>query len=112
MPFPLHLPRVVPAFAWGALWRAIHAKPAYGVQKIQRAMASVHALAKGSTYTLLRPEGVRVECLEGCVWITLDRDIRDTVLEAGESYCADHQSRSLIHALNCAKIRISPPPRQ
>jgi len=25
-----------------------------------------------------------VDCLEGCVWITLDNDKRDTVLKAGE----------------------------
>mgnify|MGYP001138410316 FL=1 len=69
---------------WGALWQAVHAKPADSDRQIQRTNASVHALAKGSTYTLLQPEGLRVDCLEGCVWITLDNDKRDTVLKAGE----------------------------
>ena len=110
MHFPLHLPRALPAFPWTALWQAVHVKAAHGAQRIQRADASVHALAKGSTFKLQQPQGFRVECLEGCVWITLDRDMRDTVLEAGESYCADHQSRVLVYALAAANIRISPAP--
>ena len=108
----LHLPRTLPVIPWAALWQGVYAKAAPGAQPIGHTNASVHALDKDSTYTLLKPEGLRVECLEGCVWITLDRDMRDTVLEAGESYCADRQSRALVHALAFSNIRISPAPKQ
>lgn len=108
MHLPLHLPRALPAFPWAALWQAVRTKAAHSAQRMQRTNASVHALTKGSTYTLQQPYGLRVECLEGCVWITLDRDKRDTVLEAGESYSADHQSRALVHALVASNIRICP----
>lgn len=108
MHLPLHLPRTLPAFPWAALWQAVRTKATHSDQRIQRTNTSEHALAKGSTYMLQQPRGLRVECLGGCVWITLDSDTRDTVLEAGESYCADHQSRALVHALAASNIRISP----
>lgn len=112
MHLALHLPRTLPAIPWAALWQGVYAKAAHGVQPIARTNVSAHALDKGSTYTLLQPEGLRVECLAGCVWITLDCDVRDTVLEAGESYCANRQSRALVHALTSSNIRISPAPQQ
>jgi Protein of unknown function (DUF2917) len=106
MQFTLHFPQALSAFAWPALWRTVRAGPECDAEPMRQANAPVHALTKDSTLTLQRPQGARVECLKGQLWITLDHDMRDIILEAGQSYCADHQSRMLIHALAASNLRI------
>lgn len=69
---------------------------------------AVHALPKGRTLALVEPQGRCVECLEGCVWITLDHDPRDFIIEAGQAFTADSNQRALIHALEPARVRVAP----
>jgi hypothetical protein len=69
----------------------------------------VHELASGSTMVLCEPFGRRVECLDGCVWITLDGDPRDIVVEAGQTFTADRNQRALIHALEASLVRVNRP---
>lgn len=58
---------------------------------------------------LCEPLGQRVECLGGCVWITLDGDRRDIVVEGGQAFTADRDQRALIHALEASLLRVSYP---
>ena len=68
---------------------------------------TVQELAKYTTITALQPQGAVIECLEGCVWITLDGDARDVVIEAGQVFRADRNSRALIHALEASRVRVA-----
>ena len=74
---------------------------------ISSAGRTVQELAKNGTITVLQPQGTVMECLEGCVWITLDGDVRDVVLEAGHSFRPDHNKRTLIHALESSRVRVA-----
>lgn len=65
-------------------------------------------LRRGATFALAHPQGQRVECLAGCLWITLDRDVRDFIVEAGESFVADRNRRVLVHALKASQVRVVP----
>lgn len=89
------------------LLRALHAivlgRPAARSRESQAA----HELPKGRTLTLRKPLGQRVECLDGCVWITLDGDPRDVVLEAGQAFTADRNQPALIHALEASLVRVT-----
>lgn len=71
-------------------------------------LASTHELAQGATVALARPLGRRLECLSGCIWITLDYDERDHIVQAGESFVAASDQRALIHALEASRIRVAP----
>lgn len=42
--------------------------------------------------------GDHVACIDGCVWITRDGDIKDVVLSAGEHWTADHVARFMFTA--------------
>lgn len=54
---------------------------------------------------LKMPLGVTMECLSGRVWITIDGDPRDVVLDMGESFTVDRNRRTLIMALDEATLR-------
>lgn len=42
---------------------------------------------------------VRIVCTQGCLWLTLDHDQRDVILEAGECFEAAQPRRALLYAL-------------
>lgn len=50
--------------------------------------------------------GARVRCVEGSVWLTLERDLRDIFLNAGESFVVDRDGLTLLHALAPARLRV------
>jgi hypothetical protein len=54
---------------------------------------------------LLAPLGVTVECASGQVWITMDHDPRDVLLEPGQTFTLDRDERTLIMALEKASVR-------
>lgn len=59
-----------------------------------------HALGKGEVRRVRTPEGKRVECLSGVLWLTQDGDRRDIVLEAGEAFVFDRDDGdALVSAL-------------
>lgn len=51
----------------------------------------------------------RFQCQSGTVWITLDHDTRDVILEAGESFSTPEHKRALVYALVPARLLIDPP---
>ena len=67
---------------------------------------AVHEIAKCETVAISQPHGVMIECLEGSVWLTLDHDPRDVVLDAGQSFQVDSKQRLLVHGLDDARVRI------
>lgn len=70
--------------------------------------SATHALSRGAIFTLARPQGQRVECLSGCLWITLDFDARDFIIEASESFVPDRDQRTLVLALEASRFRVVP----
>ena len=51
--------------------------------------------------------GARIVCRSGCLWITLDGDLRDFVLEPGESFTTTEHRRALIYALKPSCMAVS-----
>jgi hypothetical protein len=50
---------------------------------------------------------VNFTCREGTVWLTLDGDLRDYVLEAGDSFRTGEHRRALIYALSPARVELA-----
>jgi hypothetical protein len=57
-------------------------------------------------FTLRGWKGQRIECVEGHVWVTQDRDLRDIVLGAGEGFTFDRSGPVLVYALGAASFRV------
>jgi hypothetical protein len=51
--------------------------------------------------------GLKIRCLAGCLWLTLDNDPRDLVLEPGDSYSGTVHRRALVYALKDAKLAVA-----
>ena len=92
---------------FAAAWRALCGAVAHQKRTQSAPMSSVEILGKGATLALLRPVGYRIDCLEGCVWVTLDGDKRDIVLSAGQSYWPDRHAQALVHALEESRVGFS-----
>lgn len=67
------------------------------------------AMRARTTLQLTDQQGQRVACLDGQVWITLQDDARDVVLEAGDCFVIDRQGLTLVFALRDAILTVSPP---
>ena len=53
----------------------------------------------------------RILCTRGSVWLTLDHDPRDVVLEPGDSFETDQPRRALLYALQSAAFVLDPRPQ-
>ena len=61
-------------------------------------------LAHRQVRSIEEPDGVRLVCRRGAVWITIDGDTRDYMLERGEVFVAPPQARTLVYALADARL--------
>ena len=66
-----------------------------------------HEMARGAIYRIEQPDGCRVACLSGSIWVTQDRDPRDIMLAAGEDCRITGNARVLVQALEAARISLS-----
>lgn len=67
--------------------------------------ADTQPLQKGAILVVLNPLHHCVKCLHGSVWITHDGDPKDIILDGGQSYQAERDSRMLVYALTEASLR-------
>jgi len=58
-------------------------------------------------YSLPDASQLAVTCDEGVLWLTVDGDPRDFVLEAGQTFETQDHGRVLIYALAPSRIRIA-----
>ena len=60
---------------------------------------AAHDLAKGQLHRIHDGQGLRVQCLSGCLWLTQESDPRDVVLEAGDAFTIDRAGNTYLSAL-------------
>jgi len=71
-------------------------------------IASELLLEPRAIHRIADASALEVSCREGSVWITLDDDPRDIVLEAGQCFSTSEHRRALIYAFERARVRVSP----
>lgn len=64
-------------------------------------------LSRRSIFHVADAAGVQILCRAGSIWITLDNDPRDIVLQAGESFTGDDHRRAIIYALDTSQVAVS-----
>lgn len=73
--------------------------------------ASRICLLGRETLRLTRGKGETIVCRTGAVWITVDHDRRDTILEPGQSFTLDSDESVLVHAFEASTIGVIGSPR-
>jgi hypothetical protein len=68
-------------------------------------------LAARQIYAVPDAAAVRIVCTAGALWLTLDRDPRDIILRAGESFEEAEPRRALLYALEPSGFRIQAQPQ-
>lgn len=69
-------------------------------------------LAQRQVMSLADAAGVRIVARGGLLWVTQDRDRRDVVLAAGESFVVDGAERVVVQALTAARVGLIAPPAE
>ncbi|MEO6017164.1 MAG: DUF2917 domain-containing protein [Polaromonas sp.] len=66
-------------------------------------------LAHQAAFSVPDAANVRIACVEGTVWITLDNDPRDIVLEACGVFTTPEHRRAIVYAMKPSQITVAAP---
>lgn len=64
-------------------------------------------MERNQLITLRQARGVRVDCLDGTLWLTEERMPDDVVIEAGQSFVIATPGLTLVMALQRSTLRVS-----
>jgi hypothetical protein len=64
------------------------------------------SLAARDLYEVADVSGVQLACNRGSLWITLDNETRDIVLEAGENFLGTEHRRALVYAFETSTLAL------
>jgi len=65
------------------------------------------SLNRNSTFNIHDSAGLRIECRLGTLWVTLDGEYRDTILEPGQCFTTEEHGLVILNALTNSCVRIS-----
>lgn len=65
-------------------------------------------MAHQTLYDVPDAWGLTLRCESGCLWITLDNDARDIILEAGQSFVPQEHQRAIVYALEASRLKLEP----
>jgi len=63
-------------------------------------------LAHQAMFSVSDAAGVQITCHEGSLWVTLDDDPRDVVVDAGGSFLTTEHRRALIYAMEPSSLSL------
>jgi Protein of unknown function (DUF2917) len=66
-------------------------------------------LRRQTLFSVPDAANVRIACVEGIVWITLDNDPRDIVLESCGVFTTTEHRRALVYAMEASRITVAAP---
>ena len=64
-------------------------------------------LAHQAMFSVSDAAGVQITCHEGSLWVTLDDDQRDIVVDAGSSFLTTEHRRALIYAMKPSSLSLA-----
>lgn len=92
--------------------RWLRAKATFGIDQNRQNTGlrpSVQEMTRDSILNIRQGADITIECLEGSIWVTLDGEMRDQILDAGDTFKVDSTKRILIQALDTARVRLLQP---
>jgi hypothetical protein len=89
-------------------WFGWAPRQAAGSPARPQAAGADHALADRQMLKLPHPLGQLIVCTEGTLWVTVDGEREDHVLEPGDSFFATSNSPVIVAALGFARMTVRP----
>ena len=71
--------------------------------KLERTAVS---LAERDTITIVDGKGARIAIVAGTAWVTQERDTRDVMLRAGQSFILDRNGTAIVEALSETEVAL------
>ena len=68
--------------------------------------APILTLRPGQLLVLDDAEGTRIYACRGTVWVTEEGDLDDHIVSTGESFIVSHEGRTLVQAMQHARISL------
>lgn len=94
-------------FPFAGWLRVMRASRRQAGQRIIPAVQGAVTIDKGATLVVERAAGASVSCVSGSLWITHDGDVKDVLIDAGETYRSERSGRMLVHGLAASSARVS-----
>ena len=69
----------------------------------------VVALPKRGVWSEVLPQGTRICCERGILWLTQNDDLRDYILRAGETWTTPQRGHVVVQALETASWSVEKP---
>jgi Protein of unknown function (DUF2917) len=63
------------------------------------------AMEKGDIFVIPDASNVQIKCETGALWVTLDGDLRDYILNVHEHFCVAKHQRAVVYALSSARMQ-------
>lgn len=64
-------------------------------------------LAHRAIYSLPDAAGLQIQCRAGTLWLTIEGDPRDLVLEPGETFVTGEHRGAVVYALQASRVGVS-----
>ena len=64
-------------------------------------------LSAGQVWSARLPQGARVNCARGVIWLTQSDDATDFVLRAGQSFVAPRSSHVVVQAMDATDATVT-----
>ena len=74
-------------------------------------MSTVQKVSRNQSFSVAGRQGVIIRVAQGRVWLTRDGDIRDYVLNAGDSMRLDASGQVVLFGLSEALVQVDTPAR-
>ena len=63
-------------------------------------------LQKGQIHRIHHGMGQRIEALDGCLWVTIDNDLRDIFVSPGAGFTIDRGGDTLVSAMADSRLLV------
>ena len=63
------------------------------------------AMEKGGIFVIPDASNLQIKCETGALWVTLDGDLHDYILNPNERFCVAEHQKAVVYALSSSRMR-------
>ncbi len=63
------------------------------------------AMEKGDIFVIPDAANLQIQCETGALWLTLDGDLHDYILNPNERFCVARHQKAVVYALSSAQMQ-------